>query len=30
MNDLHIDEHGIIYATERSANGLFIMEWDLK
>jgi hypothetical protein len=28
MNDLHIDERGLIYATERSANGLFIMEWD--
>jgi len=28
MNDLHIDERGIIYATERSANGLFTMEWD--
>lgn len=28
MNDLHIDERGIIYATERAANGLFIMEWD--
>jgi hypothetical protein len=28
MNDLHIDERGIVYATERAANGLFIMEWD--
>ncbi len=28
MNDLHIDERGIIYANERSANGLYVMEWD--
>ena len=28
MNDLHIDERGIIYVNERSANGLYVMEWD--
>jgi hypothetical protein len=28
INDLHIDERGIIYVNERSANGLYVMEWD--
>ena len=28
VNDLHIDERGIIYVTERNAGGLYIMEWD--
>ena len=28
LNDIHIDERGIIYATERNAGGLYVMEWD--